>query len=290
VCVVSNSNEDNFFLRCGVVIVLSLLAGGTISYAQSNPDSNVVFQCGDNNTPPIVCYCQFIYHPHILLPGDTINQAESMPIDFNFHGSPNQQGLLFECSDTSYDAKFQIDTTFGIIRNLIVTYSATVPGPLMIVSTQNYTLDFDSLYYYHLSSDSIALHGDYLGNYHANVNGYDPNNSAWSGGGSDFGTDSIRLDLYLKLPQSSFVTDLPVFEQENLAFSYSEGGNSLIASFPYYYCIRKLTIFDQLGHVRFVSDVQAGMTSEEVSLNTLPPGCYFARLGDQVAKFVVPPR
>jgi hypothetical protein len=45
-------------------------------------------------------------------------------------------------------------------------------------------------------------------------------------------------------------------------------------------------IFDALGHLT----LRATMDGNVAQISNLPPGFYFARLGDQVAKFIVPPR
>jgi hypothetical protein len=50
---------------------------------------------------------------------------------------------------------------------------------------------------------------------------------------------------------------------------------------------RTLQISDILGKKIFTRPVPAGQTLDQ---EALPPGFYFARLGDQVAKFIVPPR
>jgi hypothetical protein len=48
-----------------------------------------------------------------------------------------------------------------------------------------------------------------------------------------------------------------------------------------------IQIFDLLGRV---TTLPINVGNNTTSLSSLPPGCYFARLGNQVAKFVVPPR
>jgi hypothetical protein len=53
---------------------------------------------------------------------------------------------------------------------------------------------------------------------------------------------------------------------------------------------RRLMIFNALGRIVLSTNVGAGSGTLAISYQSLPPGCYFARLGDEVAKFVVPPR
>ncbi len=50
---------------------------------------------------------------------------------------------------------------------------------------------------------------------------------------------------------------------------------------------RELRVFNLLGVTAFNIPVYSGQILTE---SDLPPGCYFARLGGEVAKFVVPPR
>jgi hypothetical protein len=51
-----------------------------------------------------------------------------------------------------------------------------------------------------------------------------------------------------------------------------------------------LTILDLLGRVVITRLLTSDENSLQIPNAMLPPGYYFARLGDEVAKFVVPPR
>lgn len=48
----------------------------------------------------------------------------------------------------------------------------------------------------------------------------------------------------------------------------------------------EVEIFDAVGHLT----LRTPMDGNVVQISNLVPGCYFARLGNQVAKFIVPPR
>jgi len=69
----------------------------------------------------------------------------------------------------------------------------------------------------------------------------------------------------------------------------SDGTNEIF-SFNSSTTAKYLNIFNLLGTIAFSTYVVTEETWTQVPIASLPPGCYFARLGDQVAKFVVPPR
>ncbi len=94
-------------------------------------------------------------------------------------------------------------------------------------------------------------------------------------------TDSVRLVV----SPSDLVTFGNLRNVETIAFSYSDGIELL--KFPPSPNNQVLKIANILG-VEIARRFIASMRNSEV-LN-LPPGLYFARLGDQVAKFIVPPR
>lgn len=273
-------------LRCGVVIVLSLVAGSTPLYAQYNQNSVLKFQCGDVHSYPIFCNVQYIYDARP--PYDTIDQAVVMPIDFNFLGKPKEQALAFTCSDTSYSATFLIDTALRMIRNLIVNYSGKDGLHFLFFDDWDYyTLYFGSLPFLGNLSDSIRLNGNYSGTYRTSVTGNSPSAHV---SGSDSGETSAPIILNFPAPVPSLVSMSVISEQEKFVVSYFDVTKSLLSSFTPSDRTRELTLFDQLGVVRAKFDIPSRVNNERISATNLPPGCYFARLGDQVAKFVVPPR
>jgi hypothetical protein len=54
--------------------------------------------------------------------------------------------------------------------------------------------------------------------------------------------------------------------------------------------VNTIEVLDLLSRVVAVIPIRTDDLTMDATIPQLPPGCYFARLGDQVAKFVVPPR
>ncbi len=69
-----------------------------------------------------------------------------------------------------------------------------------------------------------------------------------------------------------------------------QGTQSQLCSFHFLEIQPSIEVFDLLGRSVQTIPPPGGVRSLEISTAALSPGCYFARLGDQVAKFVVPPR
>jgi len=69
-----------------------------------------------------------------------------------------------------------------------------------------------------------------------------------------------------------------------------QGSELLVSSFVISEDVRTLEIYDLLGRNAATVEVPIGAEFVELPTTFLIPGCYFARLGDQVAKFVVAPR
>ncbi len=108
----------------------------------------------------------------------------------------------------------------------------------------------------------------------------------WNGSCNDSGStmDSVYLEIY---PASAEVLTVPDL---NIPLHVTSNGVNEMFSFNSSSIGRNLEVMDMLGRIVFSTSLAPSETWHEVPLEQLPPGCYFARLGDQVAKFVVPPR
>ncbi|HEX5315354.1 MAG TPA: hypothetical protein VFX22_01790 [Candidatus Kapabacteria bacterium] len=98
-------------------------------------------------------------------------------------------------------------------------------------------------------------------------------------------TDSVNIEIQ---PVNSSVTqakNVPVSNQ--LVVEISEG-KIIILSQVIPFAINRFEVMDMLGRTIILQNLKPD--EKELNISFLPPGCYFARLGDQVAKFVVPPR
>ena len=96
-------------------------------------------------------------------------------------------------------------------------------------------------------------------------------------------TGSIADSLFLQIKPSALGV-----RNSNLSprIEFLDNGIQLF-KFAYSSEARGLEICNTIGEIVSRTSISPTSTFEELSL---PPGLYFARLGDQVAKFVVPPR
>ena len=96
--------------------------------------------------------------------------------------------------------------------------------------------------------------------------------------------DSVFLEIF---SASSLVSN---FEEQGIPFRATSDGTNEIFSFNPLTKVKNIDFFNSLGAIVSSISLTPRETWHEVPLNQFPPGFYFARLGDQVAKFVVPPR
>ena len=106
-----------------------------------------------------------------------------------------------------------------------------------------------------------------------------------NGSGSDTSFDSLAFTLV-----APGVLDVRLAFVPSTSFSIESNGRLLNASFPISSSNRIFEIVDLLGKTVEASLVLPNIGSLQIPTASLPPGCYFARLGDAVAKFIVPPR
>jgi hypothetical protein len=96
--------------------------------------------------------------------------------------------------------------------------------------------------------------------------------------------DSVNLIIS---PPGSFVkNDLEI----NNYFRVTSDGVNEMFSFNSSSIGRNIEVMDMLGRIVSSISLSPSETWHEVNIAQFPPGCYFARLGDQMAKFIVPPR
>jgi hypothetical protein len=87
------------------------------------------------------------------------------------------------------------------------------------------------------------------------------------------------------IPSTASVEASPASSSSSIQISYLANGAVQIegsSSVP----AEEVEIFDALGHLT----LRTPMDGNVAQISNLHPGYYFARLGDQVAKFIVPPR
>jgi hypothetical protein len=96
--------------------------------------------------------------------------------------------------------------------------------------------------------------------------------------------DSVSIQI---IPSSSLAVNSET--GLNRQFSVRFVGSSMMITCDLGPIARPLEIIDAMGRCSCPLTIPAGQSSVNIE-NELSPGLYFARLGNQVAKFVVPPR
>jgi hypothetical protein len=94
--------------------------------------------------------------------------------------------------------------------------------------------------------------------------------------------------VYLKIIPPN--ADVPIAIQKNSGLRAFTNGEDEMFLFGLLQPDKIIEIYDFLGRTLAVIQIPTGTESIVMPMALLHPGFYFARLGDQVAKFVVPPR
>jgi hypothetical protein len=294
------------FLRCGVVIVLSLVAGRAAAQIDSN--AMVTFSCS-----PIFGYCSMTIYHGSGSPFDTnyICCTLNPDIDLSYNGSFKFSGgdsVLFDtgysssfaggyCSGPrSFAAQFKVDTINKCFRNLVLSGSCSWganQGPWYTPESCGFNqlvAQLDSLPYKD-SSGILFTHGVFsLSSTHTASLNCANGGQYWFGncGDTEQMMDTITIEIvpngYLSVSQSTSILGTRSFAIQD------QGSESLLATFAPYENPRSLEIYDLLGRIAALISIPSNAEFIELLAESFPPGCYFARLGNQVAKFVVPPR
>lgn len=256
------------FLRCGVVILLSLVAGR--AGAQIDSNAVVSIYCGsiEKGCSMYLSYGKDTFSTSLQLGFDSAfrlaDTGPSQPTGQPGHPNPS----------------FSIDSTNHEILNLSLYVTQDINGPGANSGGEDLLeLSFQPIHYDLDGNQIVANSGVYQCHYFFSsvlqsfINGTTTC--------SDTGTIADTLSLQIRpstlgvrnsnlIPRIGFIDNgIQLFEFS----SPSEAG--------------ELEICNTIGEIVFRASISPTSTYEEL---TLQPGCYFARLGDQVAKFVVPPR
>ncbi len=189
---------------------------------------------------------------------------------------------------------FIIDSTANLLRKFVI--AAYVPTGIPLngapsgQSVSHYLLTFDSIPF-NRSLSSISVQP----NRHATALNAYVMVSIKHAGGSEMGGwdtsgiiyDSVFLEMDKIIPASVIK---PTDPRGSLTVTVTDGGRTLETMFSASPYTRSFEIFDFLGKSDLKYLIPCTSSTLDLPVYHLPPGCYFARLGDQVAKFVVPPR
>jgi len=248
------------FLRCGVVIVLSLFAGR--AGAQSDSVNLRLYLQGDG--------VGYSFDNSSSSTSNNTSLYRHIPDSINIASIDNATCNLW----------FTIDTISSMIRHL------RIDRPMF---AENKTLGgdeefiFDSLPFIGSWKDGLKIPGKVY-NVQASWSVYDAQGKSISG--TTFQEDSLYFEIG---PLYSMVSNSQTGIFPILQVAWNWGTNTISTSFPPSDSPRIIELVDLLGRTAESAPVPSGTEYAQL-LNNLPPGCYFARLGYQVAKFVVPPR
>ncbi len=155
------------------------------------------------------------------------------------------------------------------------------------------TMSVDSLPFVRRSSMLIeVIQGVYSCHYH--VSGYSyftiprPGQgfAEFTDRGDSIAPDTISLSI-TRIASNALVLAKPLDPQR---LTLSPKNQFIEATFESADDERSMVLTDLLGIKMASFNILPGSSHELFPASQLPPGCYFARLGDQIAKFVVPPR
>ena len=110
----------------------------------------------------------------------------------------------------------------------------------------------------------------------------------WTGSCLDSGTLADTLDI--RIVPNAF-SRVSFREQAVTRVTLLDPTSDLVlCSVPFSKDASVVEIFNLLGKKISLISIRSREYGLEALTPDLPPGCYFARLGDQVAKFIIPPR
>ena len=210
-----------------------------------------------------------------------------VPLSIRLRAIPTDSANIFIVGDS---LSFLLDTTSDKIRDLVYYSTTSTPNNPAEV-TVNYSLRIDSIKFV-WSGDSVVCEKNYPMFsiiYDTTYAQFNANHSNCSGTQiSDSVMPVDTFDLVLTGIRSGVVQRVAV--SQGLTLTNDLQNNSIRAIFAPCRISASLKIFDEIGRAALSIPIVVGDASTEFSTNLLHPGCYFARLGDAVAKFIVPPR
>ena len=272
----------------GFVAVIALTLFTVRAEAQIDSNAKVMIVCS-----PIGETCTMtVFHDAYFGTLDSVDSA------------PSRQGWGFALNDTfrytdgpRFGVTLSVDTVNKCFRNLLFSSSNSYGAQGECAQAGGFgdgtsALDarLDSLAYED-SSGVLSAHGVQAMSYklssrYSCLAGHQSWNGACEVSGKQVDTISMRIipNGYLSVPQP-----LPVSGMSSLAIRV-QVMESALCTFPVSEYPSTLKIYDLLGRIAAVVSIPISTDYLELPTASLSPGCYFARLDNQVAKFVVPPR
>ena len=257
-------------LRICLVVILSFLT----ARARAQSDTSIYIYIG-----PVGGSCSYTVIEVNMQNGDTVatwgaGGSISTVIDdtlYSTHSSPS----------------FYIDTAQRMIRNLRWD-SAINFNAAFNVGQDAISVTIDSLPYSMSVDGSIHVQGKYeayedFGSFRFGGE----HNILYSGGCNEKfrEMDSVSVGIF---PPQTAATQSPV--RAMIPYRVRVLNDELIVDFDSSMVNQSLEVFDLMGRPSARVDLVPGQTELRISVAAYAPGCYFARLGNQVAKLLIPPR
>jgi len=218
---------------------------------------------------------------------DSMQMTGTIPVSFDLSAKTNVQDLLVSFSVPSQDTtlSFTVDTDFHALRKF--TLLCVRPDDTAAGERSRYGIVIDSVPYTGDVGTVInTVPGRYFAKY-VSVFSLSTSNNGYTcdGGTSNQGTTWVTtLDL---IYSSAALANVTSTEQPPAAFRVIPTPEGLIARYTSSEFIRTIEITNSIGVSCQKANISPG--SEAIQLPPLPRGCYFARMGNQIAKFYVLP-
>ncbi len=283
------------FLRCSVVMALSLVAGR--SGAQTDSVIVKLHFVGHDHSRFIATQYQF-WGQQNWNPGPNEWLIIPWTADFYFR-TQNADTILDTIKPpTMFDGIIEFETGAWIAFTIDTAASKLRKVSLRFDTSENdnmvgfFEVTFDSIPFIRNGNQLSAIGSlpvDYLmGGWVSGPLDFPGRTSGYVGLFDTSGQEEDSLDIEISPINTAVVSSQSTMVSE-LLLEWNSTTNSITVNFPFSKLPGILTISDLWGRANESIPVPVGIESLQIP-NNLPPGLYFARLGDQVAKFVVPPR
>ncbi len=185
-------------------------------------------------------------------------------------------------------AQFRIDYANGLIRELHFSKFAPIYNGSQVDGQSGMIVNVDSIPFSRTTGGEIFATGRFPARWtFYSFRSGQSHQWQWDGGCQDSGitVDSVSISTFH--PVSSVLDHASSSPRQDELMIETLNSSAEI-SFTSRFLERQFELFDELGRVR--SKITVTPLLDNLRINSLPPGLYFARLSNQVTKFVVPPR
>jgi hypothetical protein len=277
------------FLRCGVVIALSLIAGRAGAQVDSSEVrldfEQICGNCSITVSDPLVGFYNLPAHLCFGLP-NSFKIVSDTAVEF-------KGGAMVGSMITEFSIQFSIDTNHKVFRHLQISEQGFLNSECRICDVggagEYLSVQLDSLPYY--DSSGIKVSNGVIQGYGFSAGVQCTNGGHYLCAGNCYGNnDTVALPIRMMIIPNSF---LSVSEMRSGTPSFvilDQGMGRILCSFNHQMNDKRLGVYDFLGRQVELLFISSGAESVELPTSSFIPGCYFARLGGQLAKFIVPPR